>query len=102
MTEMPKYRAGKRLWSAEDDAIMRERYPHESTKAVASALGRSVSATYNRADILGLCKTEEYLASPEACRLRRGDNIGAAIPVRKRTCTGEQRTAASRLELLAG
>jgi hypothetical protein len=71
-----RYRAGKRLWSEQDDAVMRDRYPHEPTKVVAATLCRSISAVYARADLLGLHKTEEYLASPEACRLRRGD-IGA-------------------------
>ena len=39
-------------------------------------LGRTVAATYNRADKLGLNKSPAYLASPAACRLRRGDRIG--------------------------
>jgi hypothetical protein len=72
-----RYRAGKRLWSAKDDALMRKRYPRESTKSLAAVLRRSVSSVYARADKLGLRKSAEYLASPDACRLRRGDNIGA-------------------------
>lgn len=40
-------------------------------------LGRPVSQIYGKAAGLGLHKNEEYLASPAACRLRRGDNIGA-------------------------
>jgi hypothetical protein len=82
MTE-DRYRAGKRLWSAEDDAFMRDRYPHESTKAIATALRRSVSAVYARADILGISKSDEYLASPDACRLRRGDDVGAPYRFQK-------------------
>jgi hypothetical protein len=65
-------------WSAEDDALLRTLYPHASTDDVARRLGRSVSATYGRANKLGLAKSEAYLASPAACRLRRGDNVGAA------------------------
>jgi HNH endonuclease len=56
---------------------MRKRYPHESTQAVAKALRRTVQSVYRRAGKLGLRKTEEYLASPAACRLRRGGHIGA-------------------------
>lgn len=78
-----RFRAGKRLWSRKDDAIMRKRYPHESTKAVAKLLRRSVASVYARADKLGLEKTKEYLASPAACRLRRGDHVGAAFQYKK-------------------
>lgn len=77
---MARYRAGKRLWETADDARLAARYPHEPTWKVARALRRSVVAVYQRAQILGLKKTEEYLASPDACRLRRGANPG--IPFR--------------------
>jgi hypothetical protein len=66
-----RYRAGKRLWEPEDDAILRARYPHEQTALVAAALCRSVRALYVRARQLELTKTDIYLASPAACRLRR-------------------------------
>jgi hypothetical protein len=72
-----RFRAGKRLWNQEDDALLRARYPHESTQAIAVALRRSISSVYGRATQLGLAKTDEYLASPAACRLRRGDAVGA-------------------------
>lgn len=65
------WRAGRRLWSAKEDAVLRRRYPHERTDAIARAMGRSVCSTYNRALGLGLRKSEAYLASPAACRLRR-------------------------------
>lgn len=57
---------------------VRELYPHTSTKVIALQLGRSVSSVYQIAAKLGLHKTAEYLASPDACRLRRGDNVGAS------------------------
>jgi hypothetical protein len=78
-----RFRAGKRLWNKADDAFMRARYPHEPTPAIARQLRRTVCAVYNRAEILGLVKSAEYLASPDACRLRRGDNIGAAFRFKK-------------------
>jgi hypothetical protein len=65
------FRAGRRLWSTADDALLRERYPHEPTAPLAGELRRSLVATYQRAQTLGLEKTEAYLASPAACRLRR-------------------------------
>lgn len=60
--------------------MVRRLYPHKPTAAIARQLGRTLSMVYQRARILGLRKTAEYLASPEACRLRRGDHVGA------RTC----------------
>lgn len=75
---MSGYRAGKRLWTTEDDERMRREYPDTPTADLARALGRSTCAVYNRAwNILGLTKSAAYLASPHACRLRRGDNVGA-------------------------
>jgi hypothetical protein len=74
-----RFRAGKRLWNPEDDQLMVARYPHEPTPAIARAVRRSVRAVYARANLLGLTKSAEYLASPHACRLRRGDRVGAAF-----------------------
>ena len=78
-----RFRAGKRLWSAVDDVLLLARYPHESTAAIARDFRRTVSAVYGRAAGLGLAKSAEYLASPAACRLRRGDHPGAAFQFRK-------------------
>lgn len=73
-----RFRAGKRLWEAEDDALVAARYPHEPTAALARDLGRTTAAVYGRADRLGLTKSAAYLASPLAFRLRRGDGVGRA------------------------
>jgi hypothetical protein len=78
-----RYRAGKRLWTAEDVARFVARYPHESTLTLARELRRSVRALYVRAKQLGLTKTAEYRASPAACRFRRGGNVGAAFRFKK-------------------
>lgn len=67
-----------RFWTTREIAVLRSRYPSEPTADVARALERSVAATYNMVDRLGLRKTKEYLASPAACRLRRGDEVGKA------------------------
>jgi hypothetical protein len=77
-----RFRAGKRLWNPEDDAILRERFPHMRTDVLAQELRRTPSAVYARAGKLRLHKSPEYLASPDACRLRR-DNTGG-IPYRFR------------------
>lgn len=77
MASVDRYRAGKRLWSAADDRALRRLYPDTPTQALARQLRRSLSATYMRARILGVAKSAAYRLSPHACRLRRGDNVGA-------------------------
>lgn len=79
-----RFRAGKRLWSAADDAKLRRLYPDMSTAKLARQLRRSVAAVYTRALwVMGLSKSAAYLASPDACRLRRGDHVGAAFRFQK-------------------
>ena len=62
---------------------MRRHYPSKTMAELQTMLGKSASAIYARADKLGLKKTQEYLDSPAACRLRRGGNLGAANRFRK-------------------
>lgn len=69
----------RRRWTRRDEVIVRALYPHEPTQKIADLLGRPLSQVYQHAARLGLTKSEEYLASPAACRLRRGDHIGAAF-----------------------
>lgn len=71
-----RWRAGRRLWEASDDALLRAIYPDTPNAAIAKQLRRSVHGIYGRAEKLGLHKSEAYLASPHACRLRRGDHVG--------------------------
>ncbi len=66
----------RRPWSREDDALLRRIYPDTPTPQVARRMQRTVAATYGHADKLGLQKSPAYLASPAACRLRRGDAVG--------------------------
>jgi HNH endonuclease len=68
-----------KLWSERDIEILRKLYPHRSTAAIARRLRCSPHRVYAKAAHLRLEKTKEYLDSPEACRLRRGDDIGAAF-----------------------
>jgi hypothetical protein len=70
--------AKRKPWSAEDHDYLRRAYADTSTREIAATLGRTLTTVYQQARALGLEKSEAYLASPAACRLRRGDNIGAA------------------------
>lgn len=74
--------APRRPWTAEADAILRAQYPDTVTAEIARTLRRPVRQVYARAQALGLRKSEAYLASPAACRLRRGGDIGKAYRFR--------------------
>lgn len=41
-----RFRAGKRLWSASDDALLRHVYPDETTPVLARRFRRSLSSIY--------------------------------------------------------
>ena len=68
----------KVFWTAEQEEVLRARYPHEKSEKIAADLGKPVHKIYAKANRIGLKKTPEYLASPDAQRLRSGDNVGAA------------------------
>jgi len=68
----------RRPWQDWELSLLRADYPHKQTTKLAKILRRSTTSVYQRAQLLGLRKSETYLASPGACRLRRGDNVGAA------------------------
>lgn len=66
----------RQVWTAAHLEQLCTRYPHEKTDAIAADLGRALNRVYQKAAALGLKKSAEYLASPDACRLRRGGNVG--------------------------
>lgn len=72
-----------RAWTDHEIALLREQYPHVKTDAIAAQLDRKVGHVYAKAHKLGLWKSAEFLASRDACRLRRGDNVGAAFRFKK-------------------
>jgi hypothetical protein len=70
-------------WTMAEEAIHSARYPNEPTAALAREMARPIGSVYQHALKIGLKKSAEYLASPAACRLRRGDRIGAATMFKK-------------------
>lgn len=58
--------------------MLAELYPNTPTAELAQVIGRTVRQIYGMAKRLGIGKSAEYLASPAASRLRRGDEIGKA------------------------
>lgn len=71
-------RRRRRFWTSKATARVKGDYPHMATWKIARALKRPIYAIYRKAVALGLRKSAEYLAGPDACRLRRGNNVGAA------------------------
>lgn len=67
-----------RSWTATEIACLRCDYPDTPTDELAARLGCTTGQLYRKAYKLGLFKSAAYMASPHACRLRRGDNVGAA------------------------
>ena len=68
----------KAEWTEDRLDTLRRFYADFKTEDVACILGLRTGQVYAKAKQLGLAKSEAYLASPAACRLRRGDNVGAA------------------------
>lgn len=83
MTKSRNIRAPRMALTEQQVEEIRRRYPHEKTDKIAADLGLPVARVYSKAAWMGLAKTPEYLASPDAQRLRRGDNIGAACRFQK-------------------
>lgn len=52
-----KYRA----WSLDEMCVIASRYPNETAESIAESLGRTARQTYNKANSMGLKKSEEFL-----------------------------------------
>jgi len=63
-------------WTPLQLDALRTWYPHTKTAKVAEALGMSIALVNRKAYRIGLKKTPEYMASADACRLRRCSTEG--------------------------
>ena len=65
----------KHKWTSEQEELLRQLYPDMLASAVAERMGISLTSVYNRAEKLGLRKSQAFLASSLAGRLdgRRGN-----------------------------
>ncbi len=66
-----------RPWTGKERRLLRTFYAWIPTKEIADELQRSLTTVYQQARRMGLLKSQAYLESTDACRLRRGDNVGA-------------------------
>lgn len=76
MTKSRHIRAPRIRWTPEQEQALRDRYPHERTEDIACDIGAPLAKCYAKASWMGLKKTPEYLASPDAKKLN--GTIGAA------------------------
>lgn len=76
MTKSRNILKPRAVWTPEQIAVLREMYPHHKTSKVAPLVDKTPAQVFSKGDSLGLKKTKEYLASPDAGRLQRGENIG--------------------------
>lgn len=66
---LAKARGKRRVWSDEEVAELRRRYPHEVAWKIAADLSRPVHQVHAKANSLGLSKSGEFLDSPDSGRL---------------------------------
>jgi HNH endonuclease len=72
-----------RRWTELEVALLTKNYADSRTEDLATVLERPLHQVYGKARKLGLAKSQEYLDSPAACRLRRGDEVGKAYRFEK-------------------
>lgn len=65
----------RHVWTPGEEAALAEIYPHLPTEWIATLLELTTRQVYQKATALGLKKSERYLNSPLAGRIRR-DNYG--------------------------
>lgn len=61
--------AKRQPWTADEVELLREQYPHQTAKALASTLGHPTSSIYHQAARLGLAKSTEFYESADARRI---------------------------------
>lgn len=83
MTKSRGIMAKKKLWSPEEVELLVRLYSDTPTYQIALQLGVAVNRVYAKASDLGLRKSAEYLAGPDACRLRRGCGAGEQYRFKK-------------------
>ncbi|WLG43284.1 HNH endonuclease signature motif containing protein [Pseudomonas sp. FP1740] len=73
----------RKPWSPDDEARLCALYPDTPMPELIQAFQRPYWSIYNKAYLLGLKRSEAYLASEHACRLRRENNPGTGTRFQK-------------------
>jgi hypothetical protein len=83
MTQSRGIQRTHRFWTEVEVELLVRNYADSRTDDIATALDRPVHQVYAKAKRLGLAKSQAYLDSPAACRLRRGEHVGKAFQFSK-------------------
>lgn len=67
----------RRLWTKDEDDLLRRRYPHESTDSIAADMGRSKSSIYARVASLWLHKSDSFMAQKRTESVQKLNEMGA-------------------------
>ena len=67
----------RRFWTKDEEHLLTQLYPSTPMPELIQRFNRLDRAIYSKAKAMGLSRSAEYLASEHACRLRKGDNVGA-------------------------
>lgn len=63
---LKRNRPGYHVWNKDDDNVMRREYPNKSNAELATTLGVTDTAVSVRANLLGIRKSDEYIATYKA------------------------------------
>ncbi|MGH8373260.1 MAG: HNH endonuclease signature motif containing protein [Gammaproteobacteria bacterium] len=66
----------RKVWAPAELKKLRKLYPDTKTDKLVDIFGCSVRSIYRQAKTHGITKSAAYLATPDACRLRRGEHVG--------------------------
>lgn len=66
------------VWTADAVALLHRLYADTPTDQIAAQIGATPEQVYHKVQRIGLRKSAAYMATVAACRLRKGDNVGAA------------------------
>lgn len=78
MTKSRNINHARMRWTPDAEQLLRDCYPDTATATLAERFGCSAHQIYRKAYDMDLKKSAAYLASEQACRLRRGGSVGAA------------------------
>src|SRR5688572_12083430 len=76
MTKRRVHAEPRRYWTPAEESMVRTQYPHMKTAIIAAMLERTTSTVYQRAQKLGLGKSEEFFAAPASGRTCGRQGIG--------------------------
>ena len=85
MTKSRNINARRRLWTAQEEQMVRDLYPDTTCVKLAMLLDRKPGSIYAVAARLGICKSEAFKASTRSGRIQRGQHNPAMVVTRFKT-----------------